>query len=115
MWVCLSYIRTFVFGSLMIVAGVMLSDKALTPIPPTPAIDSSEARDLRVWVENGTLRAENERLARESLRLAVELDMLRRSAILFPMRSPDESADLIPTQNVPAAPVPTRTIPEAHP
>ena len=104
---CLKIIGTFFTGSMVIVSGLTLTDKALTPLPVHRECHPQDRR----------LAVENERLQSEVLRLKGDLaqsqadylgakcrnEQLMRVAVFPPMVPPAEP-DLIPRQNLPTAP-----------
>ena len=104
---CLKFIATGFTGSLVIVAGITLTDKALTPLPVEPRTHPADRR----------LAVENERLRSDLLRLQGDLaqsqadylaakcrnEQLMRVAI-FPPMLPPHHPDMIPPQDVPTGP-----------
>lgn len=115
MWVCLKTIATAVLGSLIIVAGLTLADKSLTPIPAPITHDVQQAGRIRELESklierdcnladmigkyeklsaNASFIAkewEKERAAREALEATVcslkaNLNRLIRGAIRFPVK-----------------------------
>lgn len=104
---------TFVLASLMIVAAIMLADKALTPLPQPR---ETHPADRRLAAENQNLRAEllaltaeHNRLLAENATLKINVECLMKVAVFAPRRGAPEAGaaapDLLPPLRVP---VPTR-------
>lgn len=107
LWVVTSAIGMTALVPFTVVALVM----GLIRLPADPPRPAPVDRPLAARLEQTEADLSRERSAR--LALLVELDCLRRTAILFPAR-PEPAEDLIPPQNLPVAPVaPVPAIPPA--
>lgn len=101
---CLKLLATFVGGSLMIVAGLTLADKALTPFPQPREV---HPQDRRLAAENDALRLDAERLRADlaqqqadAVVWKVRAESLMKHAIL-PPHAEVRAEDMIPPQSLP--------------
>lgn len=104
MLVCLKLLATFCGGSLMIVATLTLSHKALTPFPQPREV---HPQDRRLAAENDALRLDVERLRADlaqqqadAIVWKVRAESLMKHAIL-PPHAEVRAEDMIPPQHLP--------------
>lgn len=107
MFECLKILGTFTLGSLMLVSGLTLTDKALTPLP---VHRECHPQDRRLAVENECLRSDVLRLKGDLAQTQADYlaakcrnEQLMRVAIFPPMVPPAEP-ELIPAQHLPTQP-----------